>query len=326
MDRLVPEFAQKFDRYSKYSYTEKKPSYYKSRLVTLEPRLEPQTEYKPSKYSRLLSEYSPRYSYTSRYVSPTREVYKSPVREVYKSPVKETYISPYKSMSTYATSPYKTFYPTYTAKASEYVPSKKLEYTSALSPRKQKYVAEELAGALEEQIAFERRYEHAKEELVLQTDFNLMDGFRLFDYLGKGFVTLTEFYDGLKELGVAASYDDISLLFKRYDKDSDGRVRYSDFCSLVTPKRPEYEKILTTRPPYYLHHLMPKDVYFSAQTRLLFRDVVEIAMDHEKALENIRQRLKRSALFNTYDAFNALDVQGKGKVTLSGVTFAINTC
>ena len=53
-----------------------------------------------------------------------------------------------------------------------------------------------LSIAMEEQLSYERRLERIREELALQSDFNLMDGFQLFDYTKKGYVTKAECYDG----------------------------------------------------------------------------------------------------------------------------------
>ncbi len=303
VDGLVPDFAKKLERKpaatsAAYyeSYSEKKPSYYR-RVESPAPR----TEYKPRYAGRLGSAER---SYSKRYESPARsDIAYSP------SYTKPVYSSPY-SKSAYQS----------TLAGSTYVP-KKAEYVSSAisSPSKKRQAAASLAVALEEQIAQERRFERARQELVLQTDFNLMDGFRLFDYIGKGFVTLTEFCDGLRDLGIVASFSDISLLFKRYDRDSDGRLRYSDFCTLMTPKLPEYEKMLVSRAPYHLHHLPPKETYFTAKTRVLLREALETALNHEHQLENIRQRLSGSISFNAYDAFDSLDIQGKGQISLSSV-------
>jgi len=298
---LIPEFAQKIEITPTYLYSEKKPSYRKH-LESPEFR----SEYKPR--TRLLS---------SERLSPeVSRKYESPAKSTYISPTKSTYVSPYKEQSTYQTSPYKSLYASY---YKDTTPSKKLEFQPTLTPTKTRQLASELALALEEQISYERKFEHAKEELTLQSDFNLMDGFRVFDTEGKGFVTLSEFYQGLKDFGVNAIYSDAIALFKRLDRDNDGRVRYSEYCFLFTPKNVEYEKILTSRPPYHMHHLIEKNVYFTTATRIAYRNVLEIALDHERALEKIRYRLKNSIYFNVFDAFNILDTQGKGQISLSSV-------
>ncbi len=47
------------------------------------------------------------------------------------------------------------------------------------------------------QIQMENELERIKTDLSLRTDFNLIDGFRVFDVDGKSWVTASEIKDGL---------------------------------------------------------------------------------------------------------------------------------
>jgi Ca2+-binding EF-hand superfamily protein len=286
---LIPSFGKQTDR---YSYSEKKTSQYRSRYESPAPR----SEYKPA-VNRLSSVDRYRSAYGSFY----RE---SKLDSSYSSPYTKSYVSPKKLHVTMLDEPAPVI--------------KKLEYnqTESLIPSKQLQVGSELAFAMQEQIGYERRFERAKEELALQSDFNLMDGFQLFDYSKKGYITMGEFYDGLRMLGINSTYSDISLLFNRMDSTKTGRVKYSDYCFIFTPKRSEYERMLTGRPPYSLPSLSG---YFTTKTRLLYRDAFEVLIQHEQALERIRMRFKKDVLFNPYSAFNAMDILGKGQVTISSV-------
>ena len=200
---------------------------------------------------------------------------------------------------------------------------KTLEYSKTLSPSKQRELSTELALAMEEQIGYERRFEKSKQELALRFDFNLLDGFRIFDYTDKGFISLPEFYDGMRELGVAGTYSEISQLFKRLDSDMDGRVRYSDYRTMFAPKNKEYEFMMLGRRLYTTPSLRRPILTFTSQTSTFYRDALEIALSHERALEGIRQRLKRNVFFNIYDAYDVLDIQGKGQVSISGSLIAV---
>jgi len=287
IDGLMPYPKKQRD----YFYSEKKPSYsyYKSRYESPVNILT--TEYKP-RVNRFES--AERYKSTIDYSSPISKRYDSTYR------LSESYISPYKS--TYSAYP-----------KEDLTMSRRLDY---YSPSKQKQLRTELALVLEEQLGYEKRFEQVKEDLVIQTDFNLMNGFRIFDYEGKGYTTLTEFYDGLKGLGVTSSYAEIGLLFNRMDIDRDGKVKYSDYCFTFSPKRTEYEKVIIGKPPYDKPYLIEKNVCFSTKTRMLYRDAFEILLDHERALEKIRSRLK---YFNIREAFEVLDTQGKGHVSMKSV-------
>ena len=90
--------------------------------------------------------------------------------------------------------------------------------------------------AFKEQITLEKELEDARIRLAMQSDFNLMDAFQTLDRTAKGWVTAPELYDALSELGLYCHKDDVYLFIRRYDKDSDGRILYSDFCDAFTPK------------------------------------------------------------------------------------------
>lgn len=78
--------------------------------------------------------------------------------------------------------------------------------------------------------------EDAKIRLVLQPDFNLMDAFQMLDRTSKGWVTASELVDVLGDMGAYAHRDNVYLFTRRWDKNSDGRLRYSEFCDAFTPK------------------------------------------------------------------------------------------
>lgn len=71
--------------------------------------------------------------------------------------------------------------------------------------------------------------------LVQRIDFNLFDAFSIFDLNKNGYISLTEFKNGLADLGIYTTYDEIDLFFKRYDKNKDGRLRFTEFSDAFLP-------------------------------------------------------------------------------------------
>ena len=57
---------------------------------------------------------------------------------------------------------------------------------------------QELALIFKDLVFLEREVETAKIEVALKADFNLMDAFRLFDTMGRGFITQRDFAEGLR--------------------------------------------------------------------------------------------------------------------------------
>lgn len=96
-------------------------------------------------------------------------------------------------------------------------------------------IEKEMATIFKNQLELERKLERAKVDLSLRTDFNLIDAFRIFDIEGKGWITGQEIKEGLSLFNIFIQPEDISFFMKRYDKDEDGRLRYSEFCDAFLP-------------------------------------------------------------------------------------------
>lgn len=112
---------------------------------------------------------------------------------------------------------------------------------------------EELVRAFKEQISLERELEDAKARLARQHDFNLMDAFQMLDHNSKGRINSPELVESLGDNGLYAHKDNVYLFVRRYDKDSDGKLLYSDFCDAFTPKDYASSSVLNSRKAFYMH-------------------------------------------------------------------------
>ena len=106
---------------------------------------------------------------------------------------------------------------------------------------------EHLVRALKQQINMEREIEDTKKQLALKVDFNLLDAFRVFDLKGRGYVTKLEMELAFNDNAIYPTKDEMYLLFKRYDKDQDGFLRYSEFCKAILPQSTEYATMMNNR-------------------------------------------------------------------------------
>ena len=111
---------------------------------------------------------------------------------------------------------------------------------------------EELISAFREYIRLELEVDDAKCRLAQQTDFNLMDAYQMLDKFSKGWVTVPDIIESLGELGAYPHKDDVYLFVRRYDKDGDGRVLYSDFCDAFTPNCEGVATEMQRRPAYHI--------------------------------------------------------------------------
>lgn len=183
------------------------------------------------------------------------------------------------------------------------------------SPIKQEN-EDSFAFNLKRQIDVEHDLERAKERLALCHDFNLFDAFRIFDTPARGYIGFTDLKYGLQDIGIFAPEEDLRLFFKRYDKNGDGLIRFSEFCDSIAPLDAGSAAILNRRssnglpPPRY-----PRDECFCYSTRAAFKDLWNQHFRTEYTEEKCRQELRNKPLFSNFDAFDACDINKDGVVT-----------
>lgn len=116
----------------------------------------------------------------------------------------------------------------------------------------------------------ERDTESQKIDLALKSDFNLIDAFRVFDVNSRGYVTQQDLVDGLQlnlDYGDNISPNDIALVFKRYDRDQQGRLTFNQFSELMLPFSQEFANLVTQRPDYYIRRGCDLRRFFTCDTR-----------------------------------------------------------
>ncbi len=173
----------------------------------------------------------------------------------------------------------------------------------------------ELVRGFKEQIALENELEDAKNKLALQPDFNLPDAFDLLDRHGLSSLSATELSDSLAVNGVYTISEDVFLFVKRYDRNGDGRLFYSEFSDALMPKSASISTSLQLRRAHYSILRAPRSDYFSSYTRDLFFKTLRVHFNVEASAENLRRRLLRRPGFSATDAFTAVDSDRNGFIT-----------
>ena len=73
----------------------------------------------------------------------------------------------------------------------------------------------------------------------------MKDLFFIFDYNKKNSITQIEFKTVCKKIfGLYPTSDQISLVFKRYDKNKDGNLNLREFLGMIKPLKEEYASFL----------------------------------------------------------------------------------
>ena len=102
---------------------------------------------------------------------------------------------------------------------------------------------------LKQFVLLDKDLEVAKQDLALRPDFNILDFFRTFDEEDSGALGSAEVEAGMRRYGIYPNREELYLFVRRFDKDNDGKLRFSDFAEMVTPKQQEYAALLNNRAP-----------------------------------------------------------------------------
>ena len=63
------------------------------------------------------------------------------------------------------------------------------------------------------------------------------------------------------------THDDVYLLFRRNDHNSDGKLNFTEFSNLMLPVSKEYAALRTDRPDFYMSRGVPPSQFFNHDTR-----------------------------------------------------------
>ncbi len=148
---------------------------------------------------------------------------------------------------------------------------------------------DELVRSLREQISLEKEIENAKISLAQRADFNLFDAFRIFDVDAKGYITYIDLKDGLNHIGVFPASEELDLYIKRYDKNNDKRIRFSEFSDSFTPSDAYYGSLVNRRTSNDVRgRLYARDDVFTSETKIEFRNVWRTHFKIETYAEQLR--------------------------------------
>ena len=129
----------------------------------------------------------------------------------------------------------------------------------------------------------------------------------MIDMRTNGWVTAPLLYECMHSFGQYCHKDDTNTFVRRFDRDSDGRLLYSDFCDAFTPRDPYFAGLLNNRHSAFLHRDVSKFNYFLTDTREKFFRCFKVHFEIEESIELIKKRLARRPKFNYHDAFKYID-------------------
>ena len=115
-----------------------------------------------------------------------------------------------------------------------------------------------------------------------------MDAYQMLDKFSKGWVTVPEIIESLGKLGAYPHKDDVYLFIRRYDKDGDGRILYSDFCDAFTPTCENAARAMQSRPAYHIQHGFCRTHFFDHETRNMYLSTFRSHFTIEEQADKLR--------------------------------------
>ena len=164
----------------------------------------------------------------------------------------------------------------------------------------------DLARFLKDELDLDKNLQRIKNELALQRNFNSYGIFRIFDKENKGYITRGQLEEGLKDMNILPSKNELYLLMRRLDKNDDGLIRFADFREEIEPK---------AEGSRCLHDSEKVDEEVGIAIRTVVRKLFNKMITTETSCEELRKSVGKKAYFTIYEAFHSIKKNSRGWIT-----------
>ena len=163
-------------------------------------------------------------------------------------------------------------------------------------------------------IEIESNIEEAKINLLMRSDFNVEDAFRIFENPENGNISFSDLQKGLKQLGIFASLKEIKLLMKRVDIKNKGFIDYSDFFDLLVPFQKKYRDNAERRIPSSFVPVYNRIDIFLLSTKIYLINLFRLIISCEDQLNIIKENIIEVKI-QIENIFNKIDNSGLGYIS-----------
>ena len=111
----------------------------------------------------------------------------------------------------------------------------------------------------------------------------------MFDIDEKGFIRINELEEAFALFEIYPSRDEMELIMRKYDKDSDGKLNFNEFCEMIVPKDRNYSSLLKSRKAYNAHFDFKRSEPFTPDTMVEFKQFLLRLINNEGRAETLRQ-------------------------------------
>jgi Ca2+-binding EF-hand superfamily protein len=172
------------------------------------------------------------------------------------------------------------------------------------------YEEKEFVESLKDLIHLESSLERAKQVLAHRRDFTIQDAFRIFDVLCQGRISVMGIIDVFSLYGNFITHEDAKLIMSRFDRDRDERLTIEEFSDMFIPIDTVFASSLDGRSRKHPTGYYATTDILDSITKSNFAYVLRLTLDVERHVEGIRQKHSMRPLFNSADAFNAVNKFG----------------
>ena len=163
-------------------------------------------------------------------------------------------------------------------------------------------------------IEIESKIEEAKINLLMRSDFNVEDAFRIFENPENETISFQDLQKGLKQLGIFASLKELKLLMRRADIKNRGYINYGDFFDLLVPFQKIYRDNAERRIPSSFMPSYNKSEIFLYSTKIYLTNLFRLIISCEDQLNIFRENLI-GVKTQLEKIFNKIDNSGLDYIT-----------
>ena len=165
------------------------------------------------------------------------------------------------------------------------------------------------AEFLMQQIMLEKELEEKRKMLALRLDFSIGKLFGLIDIEEQGYLSIKDFDESLRKMGIMPELNQCHLLFRQYDRDNDNYLTFDDFFDIFNPRSREYSDLLLSR---VISN--DKKEEFSLETFDMIVDTFILILNIQSITEELKQKLFTKR-FNINKVFEKTDMNQLGFLT-----------
>jgi hypothetical protein len=162
------------------------------------------------------------------------------------------------------------------------------------------------------------KIEDLKNTLAISKDIIILELFYLFDLNNTNNINKKVFQKSLKKFNIFPTDQDIELIYRRYDSDSDAHLDFYEFLDIFLPINPEYCKMMKNR----MNDINENQI--SNQSKFNLIRFFKMIIDNEIKIESNRKLLCSQLGFSAYEEFRKIKSTYMNKVDIESLKEYLN--